>query len=369
MQEVLYLSFDSLQEGVGASQVLSYARKIVATRPITVISFEKVMPDENFVREIQESGVKWVPLSFGSFGMMGGIFRVTRMWSQIDRSKIIHARGNLSGVAALLRFPRKWVWDCRSLQADQRRALSAEKKITASFILMRVAEYFLARRSTSIIVITHTVIPIFIARYKISTEKIHVISTCVDTDRFAEKPFIKSMSVKVLLAGTFSPAYDIKMMNKIISEIKRYRTVKVTVATSSGATDAWHGLDYDEVLSVQHADMPMLIQEHHVGMSIWKNDLGVCLTSVASTKTAEFLACGRPVFINSLQGDFGPLLKSNGAGIVTEASTTEEIARYVTELFEILDDATMSHKCRLLAEQYFDLDEGIKRILDVYRQD
>ena len=368
MQEILYLTFDSLQEGVGASQVLAYVQKITATRPVTVISFEKVMPNEHLVREIQESGVKWIPLSFGRFGMMGGVFRVIRMWSHIDRSKIIHARGNLSGVAALLRFPRKWVWDCRSLQADQRRALSVEKRITASFILMRVAESFLARRSSSIIVITQTVIPILATRHRISAGKMHVISTCVDTDRFAEKPFTKSMSIKVLLAGTFSPAYDIKMINQIIAEMKRYRTVKVTVATSSGATDAWHDLDYDEVISVRHSDMPMLIQEHDVGMSIWKNDLGVCLTSVASTKTAEFLACGRPVFINSLQGDFGSLLKSSGAGIVTETSTTEEIARYVTELFEILDDATMSHKCRLLAEQYFDLDEGIKRILDVYRQ-
>ena len=369
MQEVLYLSFDSLQEGVGASQVLSYVRKIVAAQPVTVISFEKVMPDEILVREIQEYGVKWIPLSFGRFGMMGGIYRVTRMWSQIDRSKIIHARGNLSGVAALLRFPRKWVWDCRSLQADQRRALSLKKKITFGFILLRAAEYFLARRSTSIIVITHTVMPILVARYGISAEKMHVISTCVDTNRFTEKPFTKSAEVKVLLAGTFSPAYDIKMINQIILEIKRHRTVKVTVATSSGATEAWNDLDYDEVLSVRHADMPRLIQEHDVGMSIWKNDLGVCLTSVASTKTAEFLACGRPVFINSLQGDFGPLLKSNSVGVVTETSTTQEIAMYVRKLFEILDDTTTSNRCRLLAEQYFDLDDGVKRILDVYRQD
>lgn len=369
MQEVLYLSFDSLQEGVGASQVLAYVRKIVATRPVTVISFEKVMPAKNLIREVQIYGVKWIPLPFGRFGVFGGIFRVIRMWSRIDRSKIIHARGNLSAVTALLRFPHNWIWDCRSLQADQRRALSVEKRITASFILMRMAEYFLAKRSTSIIVITHAVIPIFVARYKISTKKMYVISTCVDTARFAEKPFTKTKNVKVLLAGTFSPAYDIEMINKLITEMKLYRSVTVTVATASGATDAWHDLDYDEVLSVRHEDMPMLIQRHDVGMSIWKNDLGVCLTSVASTKTAEFLACGRPVFINSLQGDFGSLLKINRAGVVTETSAFEEIRRNVKDLFQILDDATTPHRCRLLAEQYFDLDEGVTRILSVYRQD
>jgi glycosyltransferase involved in cell wall biosynthesis len=349
--------------------VLAYVRKIVATRPVTVITFEKSMPDKSLVLEVQKSGVKWIPLLFGRYGMIGGIFRVTRMWLRIDRSKIIHARGNLSGVAALLRFPRKWVWDCRSLQADQRRALSAENRITASFILMRLAEFLLAKRSNSIIVITNAVIPVLVARYKISDRKMKVISTCVDTAKFEEKPFSRTIDIKVLLAGTFSPAYDIEMINQIIAEMKRYRSVTVTVATSSGATDAWHHLHYDEVLSVSHEDMPSLIQRHDVGISIWKNDLGVCLTSVASTKTAEFLACGRPVFINSLQGDFSPLIKLHRAGIVTETSAIDEIQRYIRELFQIIDDATTPHRCRSLAQQYFDLDEGIKKILDVYSQD
>ena len=45
MTEVQYLSFDSLAEGVGASQVLAYARKVSVTHPIKIISFEKEMPD------------------------------------------------------------------------------------------------------------------------------------------------------------------------------------------------------------------------------------------------------------------------------------------------------------------------------------
>ena len=366
MQGVLYLSFDSLQEGVGASQVLAYVRKIVTVRPVTVISFEKIMPEESLLSEVQGYGVEWIPLPFGRFGPIGGVFRVMRMWSRIDRNKIIHARSNLSGIAALMRFPRMWVWDCRSLQADQRRALSAKKNITPSFLVLRVIEYFLAKQSSYIIVITHAVIPVMVKRYKIDAEKMYVISTCVDVEKFEEKPARNSSEVKVLLAGTFSPAYDVKLMNLLIAEMKRYRNVRVTVAASSGATVAWQDLDYDEVVSVRHADMPRLIQEHDVGMSIWKNDLGICLTSVASTKTAEFLACGRPVFVNSRQGDFGPLLTSGNAGVVTESSTEEAIRDHVAKLFNLLDDGGAAHRCRLVAEKYFNLDVGISRLLEIY---
>ena len=205
MPEVLYLSFDSMQEGVGASQVLAYLRKIVLLRPVTLISFEKTAPDESLIMEIKEAGINWTPLAFGPFGMRGGITRVIRMWSHIDRAKIIHARGNLAAIAALLRFPPKWIWDCRSLQADQRRALSKKQQVNLIFLVMRVVEYFLAKRATSIIVITNAVIPILLKRYRIKTSKIHVIPTCVDVEKF--KPIIapKSKILRILLIQLVLP--------------------------------------------------------------------------------------------------------------------------------------------------------------------
>jgi len=366
MNELLYLTFDSLQEGVGASQVLAYVRKIANTRPVRIISFEKELPKTSIIEHIQREGIIWTPLIFGRFGVVGGLSRVARMWWNIDRKKIIHARGNLSALAALLRLPKFWIWDCRSLHADQRRALSDRKSITLSFLGMRVFEHIFAMRASSIIVITNAVIPLFISRYKVRKEKISMISTCVDTQRFEDIPRATNNAIKILLAGTFSPAYDVEMMNKIIRKLKQHRKVWVTIATSSGATNAWENLDFDALVSVPHDEMPSLVAENDLGMSIWKNDLGICLSSVASTKAAEFLACGRPIFVNSLQGDLGDLVTVNGVGVTTYGSTDTEIDAYVNRILTLLNDPELAARCRRVAEENFSLNDAVERLLKIY---
>lgn len=366
MKELLYLSFDSMQEGVGASQVLAYMRKIVLLRPVTLVSFEKIPPSRELVNELDGIGINWLPLPFGRFGPLGGISRVFRMRAVIDRKKIIHARGNLAGMAAMLKFPSRWIWDCRALQADQRQALTKSRGLSLNVVIWRITEYLLAKRAPAIIVITNAVKPIFLFRYKINPKKMHMISTCADLDIFEQKEGNNSAQVKILLAGTFSPAYDVNLMNKIIFEMKKSRPVSVTIATASGSTDAWHDLDFDTVLSLGHLEMPGLIQNHDCGMSLWKNDLGVCLTSVASTKTAEFLACGRPVFVNSLQGDFGQLIRKYDCGVITDSSSSEDVVTYATKMFELLDDSSTANKCRCLAENHFNLESGIKDLQELY---
>lgn len=368
MREVLYLSFDSLKEGVGASQVLAYMRKVQLVTEVTIISFEKEMPSKSEIFEVEKDGLNWRPLPFGSFGIIGGIGRVVRLWLRIDRSRIVHARSTLPGLAAFLKFPTSWVWDCRSLQGDQRRALSGKRRWNLSFLVMRLIEYILAKRSNFIIVITKAVVPVFISRYKVAQDKINVIPTCVDIAKFQEKPFKKAKGIRILFAGTFSPAYDVQLINKIISKLKEYSPVTVTIATSHGSTEHWKQIDYDEVVSVPHNEMPALIQEHDLGISIWKNNLGICLTSVASTKTAEFLACGRPIVINSLQGDFGTLIKENNAGVVTYSESENEITRYALEILELVKDDTTPKRCRQLALKEFNLDQGIKNLLKLYQK-
>jgi glycosyltransferase involved in cell wall biosynthesis len=366
MREILYLSFDSLKEGVGASQVLAYMRKVQPITQVTIVSFEKEMPTSTEKMEIEKNGLLWRPLPFGRFGLIGGISRVFRMWLKIDRTKTIHARSTLPALAALLRFPKSWIWDCRSLQADQRKALSLKPTSDFSFMVMRVIEHVLAKRATAIIVITREVVPVLISRYKISKNKIITIPTCVDVEKFKYKKHETSNRIKILFAGTFSSAYDLPLINKIISQLKESNPVTVTIAASKGATENWKQVDHDFMISVTHNEMAKLIQEHDLGFSIWRNDLGICLKSVASTKTAEFLACGKPVVINSLQGDFGALISEHGAGVVTDSGSEIAIDGYVNEIVSLVKDEAVALRCRELALKEFNLDIGVKRLIKLY---
>jgi len=368
MGEVLYLSFDSLREGVGASQVLAYMRKVAPNFKVTIVSFEKYPLTIQDKLLVERDGIDWTPLEFGKHGLIGGILRVYRMWKIVDRTKIIHARSALPAFAALLKSPRKLIWDCRALQADQRRALTENRRVNLSFLAMRIIEYCLAKKSREIIVITNAVIPVFLTRYRIQKSKINVISTCVDLEKFQYAPSLVTPIIKILFAGTFSPAYDINLINRIKESLQEYRPVKLTVATSLGSTNLWKGLNYDDVVSVAHEEMPKLISKHDIGISVWKDNLGVCLKSVASTKTAEFLACGRPVLINSQQGDLGQLIGDSNAGVVTFGDSDEEVSKYASEIMTLLGDAETAIRCRALSEKSFSLDLGVKELLSIYKR-
>jgi glycosyltransferase involved in cell wall biosynthesis len=367
MKEILYLSFDSLQEGVGASQVLAYMQKVAKIRPVRIVSFEKFMPTQAEIDSLKEVRITWQPLPFGNFGAIGGLKRLIQMRREIKPNQLIHARSTLPALAALLRPKSYFIWDCRSLQADQRRALSNKKTITPSFLLFRTIESILAKRSQAIIVITKSVIPILISRYSIEKEKITHITTCVDTNAFYKAGERENGVLKILLSGTFSPAYDIVLINKIIKKIRSRRAVEVTVATSQGSTSHWEQLEYDQVISLKHQEMPRLIQEHDLGISIWRNDLGICLKSVASTKTAEFLACGKPILINSNQGDFGRLIRENRLGIVTNLGDDFQIESYVNELDELLLDRTLAERCRNFALENLSLELAVFELIKLYK--
>ena len=368
MKELLYLSLDSLEEGVGASQVLAYMLKISQNRMVTVISFEKKLPTSDQINRIESTNLRWDPLPFGRYGLFGGFSRVFRMWKRIERHKIIHARSTLPGIAALLKFPNFWIWDCRSLQADQRLALKDKNRLNFEILILRGAEYLLAKYSTKIITITKVVIPILQKRYRIKKDKIHFITTCVDTENFCIRKRKKNNQIRILMSGTFSPAYDINLINQIITELKLRTKVELTVATGSGSTNLWQELQYSNVVSVSHDEMPKLIQDYDIGISIWKNDLGICLTSVASTKTAEFLACGKPVLINELQGDYGNLIKKSKVGIVTSKSDHDSVVDYVEQILSLTEDKHLESRCRETALKFLSIDEAIVHLENLYSQ-
>ena len=112
--------------------------------------------------------------------------------------------------------------------------------------------------------------------------------------------------------------------------------------------------------------MPSLIAESNLGMSRWRESLGISLKSVASTKTAEFLSVGRPVFVNFSQGDLGSLLLNSKVGVSVLARDPESIRKYVDQMTMILEDEFSVDSCRKLATDLFSLADGLKVLESLY---
>src|SRR4051794_37995375 len=119
-----YLTFDALSEGVGASQVLPYVLRLAGRGlQVRLISFEKQPPGPDLARDLATAGVRWDPQPFRRYGPRSGALRVLRAAALVRGSALVHARSDLAAAAAMLAGVRSWVWDLRSLWADQRIAL------------------------------------------------------------------------------------------------------------------------------------------------------------------------------------------------------------------------------------------------------
>lgn len=365
---VRYLSFDGLMEGVGRSQVLAYVERAAARGvEVELHSFER-RPVTPLVRaRTDAAGVRWHPHPFGAEGARGGAARVARaaLWARTD--DVVHARSDLAAGAAVLGRSRSWIWDVRSLWADQRLALGALQAGSPEERVLRRVERSAARGSSAVITLTQAVLPVLDLRHGgLVSRKSHVIATCVDTVRFASTPSPSAEPMQLLLAGTLNRYYDVPLMVELVRELQRRRPARLRVLAPEATP-------WDDLFDVVRADrdraspedMPEAIACSHVGLSVCRDDAGISLTAAMPTKIGEFLASGRPVVVNEKLGDAARLVREHAAGVVLR-SGQESVRKAADQLEALLADPHTPRRCRSLAEMHFDLDKAADALVKIY---
>src|SRR3712207_6204926 len=121
LPELTYLSFDSVHEGIGASQVVPYVERL-ALRGVEVVlhTFEKGLIHPKMEAHLRACGIQWFPHRFLSVGSTGGALRVAHGASLLRGADLVHARTDLAAASTLMSRRPHWVWDVRSFWADQR---------------------------------------------------------------------------------------------------------------------------------------------------------------------------------------------------------------------------------------------------------
>ena len=97
--------------------------------------------------------------------------------------------------------------------------------------------------------------------------------------------------------------------------------------------------------------------------------MGVSLLSVAATKNAEFLACGKPVLVNSSQGDIGELVSRFKAGVATTEKSKAAVDEYVDEVLSLFSEGNdLASRCVELAKIHYSLESGVREIDRLYSE-
>jgi glycosyltransferase involved in cell wall biosynthesis len=368
--EIQYLTLDSIQEGVGASQVLSYVERLAKNWKIDLVSFEKDFSSMAASNSITKEQFTWRPLPFGKFGAVAGLNRIWRLRKLVNRKAVVHARSDFAAFAAIMAGSKRVIWDCRALTPDQRIAAKNKSRYSMEYIALRLIESVCAKKSQKIIVITEKARFFLQKRYGIPASKFLHVSTCVDLQRFHIDQKLqkeKGEGIKIAFIGTIGPQYDIDLIATIIEELRKLRKVHFTVSLSKGSTELYSTLKYDTVLSLSHSEMPKFIVSQDIGLSVWRQDMGVSLFSVAATKNAEFLACGKPIIVNENQGDIGGWIRDTKTGVSTRSNDLKSAKQYAQEVINLIDEGeSLSNRCRTLAEKYYSLEEAVWQISNVY---
>ncbi len=364
---ITYLSMDPLCSTVGSSQVLPYVERL-AQRDFSVklVTFEHAV-DATVEARLEDLGVTWQPEPFGRRGTVGGLGRVLRGARELRGATVVHARSDMAAAATMLAGVDRWVWDVRSLWADQKVATGVLREGSIEERLMRWIERRAARRARAVITLTRSAIDELDRRHGGTiSAKAQVVTTCTDLDRFTLS-VMPPLPIRVLLAGTLNRYYDMQSMLELVDELRSRGPVEFVVA-SPGDTDWEDELAGEEVLRVSATptEMPDLISSCHIGLCVCRDDAGPSLRAAMPTKIAEFLASGRPIVVNSGLAEVAGLVEQYKCGVVHGASVSNNAVNAVNRLHSLLTDSQTPERCRALAESHFDLDWAVNRLISVY---
>lgn len=366
-QRIQYLTLNSLQEGVGASQVLEYVLLLSKYFNIRLVTIEVLPPPADLILRLNNADIDWVYVRGNRSHTLSKLLNFYRFFQLVESGLLTHARSDITFVIAAVKGVKRIIWDCRSLNAEQTIFIKSKKRLSVEYITLRVIERYCAKNSEETICITQSARAFLIQKYRMNPDHVHVISTCANLHRFILSELPKHQgTVRVLFSGTLSSAYDIDLMNSILKELRSRFKVEFTMALSLGHTQLYNQMAPDRVVFLSHNEMPNEVSQSHFGLSILKSNIGVSLLSVSSTKNAEFLASGRPIIVNANQGDIGSLVENNAIGVATYGVGEDEVSDYVNQVELLLKSSTTSIACRRIAEEYFDLDEAIRSLIAIY---
>lgn len=365
--DVAYLSIDSIQEGVGSSQITPLVMGLAAQgKKVCLVTFEKTKPSQELIDHLQQSGVVWKPRVFGNTGSAGGILRLMDLQRNVPDADVLHGRSDIPTAAAIWsRVGSPVLWDVRSLWSDQRQLIGTAgwNRITARGA--RSLENVSAKHAKAMTTLTAAVVPILQTRHRKLPEIREVIPTCVQTSRFMPSAMPEG-EIVCLLSGTFNNYYDIDRTREIIAAIRKDVNLKVIWARAGESPDTHLGVGEDVVVGATHSEMPDLVSKAHFGMAICKEDDLGSLAAAVPTKIGEFLASGRPMIVSKGIGDMDTLFRDSRAGIVvSKDSPLEGVA---AQIHALVADPDVQDRCRNLAMEHFDMEKAVSTYASVYKR-
>lgn len=353
MKAILFLSYDGLTDPLGQSQILPYVEELSKIGyKYSILSFEKPDFYEKFKLQISsrclEAGIKWIPLTYSKrppvLSTLWDIFKGYIKAREICLSEgvsIVHCRGYITsflGVRLKRRLATKFVFDMRGFWADEKLESGQWNNLAFRFVYgyFKRAERMFFSYADHVVSLTEIGKRHIVDSFGVADEKISVIPTCINLDRFPERnderrlEKRRSMGISadaqiLIYSGSLGGNYPLNMLASYAKEFWRiYLNGYLLVVTSQldlvEEMIERFGLPAKQVKAV--TSMPDEIygwlEVADFGLIFYKS--GFSNIARFPTKMAEYMAMGLYTLCSGGVGDVELILKGSNSGITIEGT-------------------------------------------------
>ena len=369
---VLYVSYDGLAEPLGRSQILPYLTRLAEEYRIKLITFEKSAHGRRELKaELAPHNVEWLPLKYHgrpsilstAFDVLAGRRALVRA-ARRERPAIVHVRSDvpaLMAVSAQRATQGKLLFDIRGFWADERVDGGLWRRDGILYRLAKRCERRFFRQADAIVTLTAASVPLIRSWAGERPVPIEVIPTCVDLQRFLERP-PRPHGPHAVWSGSIGTWYRFDL------------TARLAAALAMPLTVLTRQMDLArEVLGGYPASVRSL-KPDEVPLNLFARDVGLCLiaptySKIASapTRLAECLAAGMPVLVTPGVGDLSSLVNEHRVGVVLTGEDERDVAEAAARMRALAQDPEIADRCRSAAEKLFDVDIGSARYTALYR--
>lgn len=402
-KNILYLSYDGMTDSLGQSQVIPYLAGLTKHGfSFTILSFEKedkYKKSSGDIKSILDAeGISWQPLIYTKsppvLSTLYDYARMKRTAASLHRKAgfdIIHCRSYipaLAGTALNRRYGIPFIFDMRGFWADERvdgglwNLKNPVFKLIYSFFKTNEVEFI--NRSAAVVSLTDAGKKEILKwkGVKINADKISVIPCCVDTELFdpdkvpqGEKQRMRQLlniDIDNLILGYLGSTGTWYLLDEMLQFFlllkKSVPSAKFLFVTHDDPKDIIykarrHQIDSSDIIvtRAERRDVPLMISLFSYGIFFIKPSYSK--TASSPTKQGEIMALGVPVICNDGIGDSSRIVERYHSGLVVDLNNYNKVIANITTGMEY-NRASI----RAGALDYFSLDEGVRKYLDIYNK-
>ena len=388
----LYLTRNGLLEPLGQSQVFGYLRGLSQDHAITLITYEKSEDQADTARmalareACAAHNIRWLPQEFRprpkivapALSMMRMTWLV---WREVrgGRAGLIHARSYIPAAVALSVHRLTgvpFIFDMRALWPEE---LITSGRLKRGSVLHRAivaVERACLRDAAAVVSLTHAAVAHLKHEYpaELDGQRIDVIPTCADLDRFALAPTKRAGPavhgcIGTILSGWFRTDWLAAWLSAVaIDDLD----ARFDIVTRDDADRVRAALDpkgtFGDRLSIGSRpteEMPEAVRKHDLSVMFYAGGQ-VSELGRSPTRMAEVLGCGLPVVANEGVGDVADIVRQNRVGVIVGGSEHAQFKASLDELRALMQDPSLAGRCRATSEAIFSLENGTEAYRGIY---